>query len=301
LNKTTVYVDVLLVINYIINLLLILCTAKCVGVSPKRRRIVAAALFGSFCSLTIFFPFMGFFVEFCLKALISSVLVRIALPWYGLAAYLRHWFVFFAVNFFFAGIILALWMSFSPRWLTYYNGVVYFNVSISSLLIATIIAYLALLLANRMGRSGRLQGSLCQVRIFLGGKICGMTGLVDSGNSLCEPFSGAPVVVCRLEDVEPLLPPQAAEAIREGRFGLLGGSEEAGIPFRVVPYSGVGSKGILPAFAPDRLTIADEHGTWLVDSVYVAVSTKDIGDSRYRAILNPECMRIKIKSGGAKT
>ena len=88
--ETAVYVDVLLVLNYIVNLLLVLCTAKLSGVLPVRRKIVAAALVGSLCSLTIFLPFMGFFYDVAAKALISALMVRVAFPYISVKFLICH-------------------------------------------------------------------------------------------------------------------------------------------------------------------------------------------------------------------
>jgi len=293
--KTVVYVDVLLIINYIINLLLVLCTAKISGIKPQRRKIVAAALFGSLCSLTIFLPFLGFFAELLLKLAISALIVRIAMPYDSAREYLRRWFAFFAVNFFFAGSMLGIWMAFTPQWMMYYNGVVYFDISTISLIGATIAAYLLLSLMSRVSRAGRLQGDLCKVRIYLGERMCELSGLIDSGNSLSEPFSGMPVMVCWLEEVRQLMSPQVADCIMNGDFsGLL----ELDIPFRLVPYSAVGGGGVLPAFTPDKLIVRDKQGAHRVENVYVALSAKKVGDGRYGAILNPDMIRVKTSIGG---
>jgi len=297
--RTTVYVDILLVMNYIINLLLILCTTKFSGITPKRRRIVAAALFGSLCSLTIFLPFLGFFQELLMKLVISGAIVRIAMPWFNAPAFLKQWFVFFAVNFFFAGAMLAVWIAFTPNGMVYYNGIVYFNISALSLLLLAVAAYLVLLAAGRLSRSGRMQGSVCRVQVYLGGKMCTVNGLVDTGNGLFEPFSGAPVVVCQLRDLLPVLPPGTAAALEKGVSSHTELSD-IGIPIRLVPYQAVGGGGVLPAFAPDKLVVHTQESRWHVDSVYVAVSRQKIGDSRYNAILNPEMVQTKIGIGGAK-
>lgn len=297
MGTTVVYVDVLLVVNYIINLLLLLCTAKLTGVLPKRRKIVAAALFGCLCSLTIFLPFLGFLGETASKLLVSAILVRIGMPFHGLRTFLWHWFVFFAVSFCFAGAMLGVWMLAAPEWMMYYNGVVYFNISTVSLILTTVAAYVLLSVMNRFGKVGRLEGSLCRMQIFLGGRMCALTGLVDTGNGLFEPFSGAPVVVCRLDAAAALFSPETLRALKNGSWTEL---DELRATFRIVPYSGVDGSGVLPAFAPDKLIVQDDKGERHIAYVYVALSVQQIGNSRYSAILNPELISVKIKSGGVK-
>ncbi len=293
--ETTVYVDVLLVLNYIVSLLIILCTAKIAGILPQRRKIVAAALVGSLCSLTIFLPFMGFFYSIGSKLLVSAVMVRIALPWSGSRSFLGNWFVFFAVNFFFAGVMLAIWMMFAPRGMVYYNGVVYFHVSSLSLVITTVAAYLLLSLWGYISKSSRLQEQFCKVELYKNNHMCGLTGLMDTGNTLTEPFSGAPVMVCSLLDIQELLPEAVTKAIAAGDL-----SQDVlatqGFAMRLVPYSGVGGNGVLPAFVPDKLIIHTKNQSSRVLGAYVGVAKEKIGDVRYNAILNPEMTGQRLQS-----
>lgn len=150
-----VYVDVLLVMNYIINMLLIVCMGKLSGREPKRRRIVAAALFGAATSLTIFLPFMGVFLSILMKLVISAAIVLIAFSYINLRIFFKQLFLFFAVSFSFAGVMLGIWLAFSPKGMTYYNGVVYFDISSFLLIITTAVAYALLAIASRLTRGGQ--------------------------------------------------------------------------------------------------------------------------------------------------
>lgn len=296
--ETKVYVDVLLVLNYVINMLLILCMAKLTGRKPKRRRIVAAALLGSAGSLTIFLPFFGFAVSILWKLLLSMIIVLTAFSYVSFRLYCKQLFVFFAVSFFFAGVMLAVWMAFAPRGMLYYNGVVYFNISSITLLLTTTIAYGLLSIFQRFTRGGRLQTAVYQADITLGGRTVTVQGLVDTGNSLYEPFSDIPVMVCGLADVATLLPQGLAEAILSGRH--LSGELPGGLPLRLVPYDNVGGGGAIPAFRPDLLRLVGPGGEFRVETVYIAMTMQKIGGEGYNAILNPDLIGVKILQGGAR-
>lgn len=289
--ETKVYVDVLLVINYIINTLLLLCTAKLTGRRPKRRRIVAAALFGSFSALTIFLPFLGFAFEFLLKLLLAAVIVLIAFPPIDLRGFGKQLFVFFSVSFFFCGVMLAVWIFLTPAGMLYYNGVVYFNISPGLLVMITALAYLLLTLANRFARGGRVHAAIYRAQIHYRGGMAAVQGLVDTGNSLYDPFSDTPVVVCRLDDVAGLLPMGAADAIRQGKHEE---TMRLGLPVRLIPYGNVGGGGMIPAFRPDSITLTGEGGEYRVENVYVGMTAEKIGGTGYSALLNPDLIGIHI-------
>lgn len=292
--ETKVYVDVLLVINYLINLLLVQCTAKLTGVRPKRRRMVLSSLFGSASALTIFLPFFGFVVEVLLRVTLASGVVLVAFSFQGMRHFFKQLFVFFAVSFFFSGIMLAVWMLFSPAGMLYHNGVVYFDISTPVLLLTAALAYGALSLANRLARDGRVHAAVYGIELRHGDADAQLQGLVDTGNALYDPFSNTPVMVCCLDDVAQLLPPGAAEGIRRGEH-MQTNFQRYGLAVRLIPYHSVKGSGMLPAFRPDALTLVQPNGDRLrVERVYLALSTKKVGGMGYDALLNPDLIGVKV-------
>ena len=290
--ETTVYVDVLLVLNYIINTFLLLGTAKLAGRSPKRRRIVAAALFGSLGSLTIFLPFMGFFVSIASKLFLSAAIVLLAFGFVHKAEFLKQWFLFFAVNFSFAGSMLGIWMLFAPHGMLYYNGIVYFHISSGVLIAATIAAYALLTLLARLQKHARIQQGLYTAEVHFQEKKIFLTGIVDTGNRLYEPFSNTPVMVCGIDAAAPLFPSSLAEEIKTGKV-VTQSFSSFGIPVRFIPYQGVGANGVLPAVRLDFLTLSCSGEQKKVESAYLALSPQEIGGKDYNALLSPDFIGIQ--------
>lgn len=287
--ETGVYVDVLLVVNYAVNLLLLACAAKLAGRKSRGRRIVAAALLGSVSSLAIFLPFLGFLPSILLKLGVSAGMVLLAFRWISPRVFLKEWFFFFAVTFCFAGVMLGLWMAFRPSGMLYYNGVVYFDISAVTLLVTTVIAYCVMELIHRLSRHSRVREEIYGISVSVNGRTVKLRGLVDTGNSLCEPFSGIPVVICSLESIAAVLPPGTAELLLKGGFAA---GLDCGMPLRGIPYSDVGGDGLLPAFQPAQLTLSFQDKTLRVERAYIAVSNKPVGDERYEAILNPDLIGL---------
>ena len=286
--ETAVYVDVLLVLNYVTTAALLAATAKLLGIEIQRRRIVGAALLGAMGSLAIFLPFMGFFPLLCYRILLSGAIVIAALPWAGWVQLVKGWAMFFAVNFFFAGVMLGIWMLFAPSGMIYYNGIVYFNINPVMLLASTAAAYALLGLARRLSRAGRIPGTKCRITVTLDSKSCSLDGLIDTGNSLYEPFSGAPVFVCPLGAVKGILTRELAGAIRGEDLELA--AIAAGRRIRMVPYAAMGSRGTLPALRVDELIIHSGGNSYTAQLCYMAISSERIGEGGRVAILNPDLL-----------
>jgi len=292
METAVVYVDVLLVLNYITTVLLLAGTAKLLGIQIKRRRIVGAALLGAVGSLAIFLPFVGFWGMFAYRVFLSGLIVLAALPWESAARFLKGWGMFFLVNFFFAGAMLGIWLLFAPRGMVYLGGIVYFNLNPMTLLVGASAAYVLLGFAYRLSRGGRLLGTKCKVTVKLNGSSRTLNALVDTGNSLYEPFSGVPVIVCPLREVSVLLDPALADAIKSGNWHEA--VTKARTRMRVVPYSAMGGKGTLPAMRVDELIIQQEGQLYKAGLCYMAISAQRIGEGGGQAILNPDLIARKL-------
>lgn len=283
MEQQAVYADVLLVINYVINTLLVACTAKLSGARPKRRRIVAAALVGAASSLTIFLPFFGFWLSLLFKLAVSAAMVLAAFGAGGARVFFRRWFLFFAVSFSFAGVMLGVWMLFAPAGMTYYNGVVYFDISPLVLIAAAAAAYAVLALGGRIMRGAGVSSKIVHVHIALGSRSVVLNGLLDTGNGLREPFSGDPAAVCGEKDLSPLLPPRFLADIAAG-------APPEGFSIRMIPFSSVGGGGVLPAFRPDLMRIWTPRQSCVAENAWIAVSAEPVGDGRYSCLINPEML-----------
>lgn len=238
---------------------------------------------------------MGFFISILLKLVISSSIVLLAFSYVTFKVFLKQLFLFFAVSFCFAGVMLGIWLMFSPKGMTYYNGVVYFDISSFLLIITTIAAYAALTLANRFSKGGKLSKEIYAVTIYLGEAKVRLNGLVDTGNHLTEPFSGTPVVVCGVSELTPVLPEKLVGAVLDGKIF----SSEIygfGLRIRMVPYSNVSGSGVLPAFKADLMMIETASEKLRIENVYIGISAGKIGDERYSCLLTPELTGLDTKN-----
>ena len=90
---------------------------------------------------------------------------------------------------------------------------------------------------------------------------CRLTGVIDTGNRLTEPFSSLPVMVAGLSEVMGVLPPGAGCS-----------DSDALIPgMREVAYGGLGGNGTLCCFMPDELRIEFHGQTFSAGHIWVAV------------------------------
>ena len=269
--KQKIYIDVLIGINLFINYFLLLSVTKFLSIKVKRIRIIAASALGAFCSLIILLPELNLFLSFLLKIVISALIILIAYPICGLKQFIRELTSFYIISFAFAGFMIAMWYFIAPQGLIIKNSVVYFNISPLMLIVLTVICYLVIRFIQRITGRENPKELFCNIIIEFNGKSVSCTAKVDTGNTLTEPFSNAPVVVVDKKALHNMVPDQSSGKIR------------------FVPFQDVSGGGLLQAFKPDKLTVCFGEKNIETDEVYIALTNSKFGT--FSALLNPDLLQ----------
>ena len=279
-----VYVDVLLCTNFFVHILLLSLTS---GIfhrgSEKKSRLCAAAMIGSCFSLTIFLPPMAVAAELILK--ISSVLgvVRIAFSWKGWRRFWLESAGLFTVSGLFYGLLSAVQKVYALSGMFIFDNAVYFHIRVPVFIICLTLAYSVVWLLHRILSSFASQQELYQVKLTIEGKTKELTGFLDTGNHLNEPFSGFPVIVCGLSLAASLLSDDLLEAV-------LGKENEQSCHIRTIPFSAVSGSGLLPAVKGDRVILSSNGETVCCEEFYVAFSKEKIGDEDWQILLHTKLL-----------
>lgn len=287
-----VYIDILICLNIFVNYFILLITTRLNGGNIRIFRQILAAVVGALFSLYIFIPKQGPVVELLVKLVFSAVIIVCGYGFGGWKKFFRLLATFYGVSFLYAGLMLAMWFTFRPNGMAINNGVVYFNISPLMLIGATVISYLIILLIGKFRKRPAVCGTRCQLEIAFGAKTVSVTALVDTGHSLTDLFSDAPVVITEYKTAAALLPMTVQPA-----FAAVGAAppKELGDRYRVIPYSVIGGNGLLPAFRCDTVTITEGERRKTVKNAVIAVSSQPLGGD-YGAIVSPEILYDMVKA-----
>lgn len=261
-----VYADVLVVVNYVINLLVLMAAAKLAGVVTRRGRLGLGALTGALGSLVIFLPYIGWWFQAGYKLLLSCVMVLAAFGWQRRRRFLKLLLAVAVSAVGMGGLLFLLSFLAEPVGMFFYNGVVYFDLPMVLLVGCCTGAYLVLWLVDRLFFSRTASKQIYDLVITSEGKQIAIKGLADTGSNLKEPFSGAPVIVCDRGAAERIRPQEQTR-------------------FRVIPCVTVTGDGALEAFRPDEIRISREGAQVRTSDVYIAVSRQPI-EGEYQAVMN---------------
>jgi len=188
---TVVYADEVFLLNVLLDGLLLKTTAWLGGFPLSRRRLcLAAAMGGAYALLAALFPVAGGRVGQFLAGLLLGLLA-----FWGQRYLLRQLLLFFMVSGTYAGFVLGMALFWQEE----------ISPSLWSLVLALL---LAVVLCGgvfaRFALHGGSRGDLRSVALTRRGKTLCFTALYDSGNTLTQPGSGAPLLVVDAAVLQPL-------------------------------------------------------------------------------------------------
>ncbi|MCL6451723.1 MAG: sigma-E processing peptidase SpoIIGA [Acetobacteraceae bacterium] len=293
--RVRVYLDVLLGVNLAMNWALLWAAARLAGRRVPPWRLPVAAALGAAYGLVVLLP-SGWWSGVPARVAVSLAMLAAAFLPVGVRAFLRLAAGFYAASFVAAGGALA------AAWLG--------RPALSAEPASFPAAALGFGLAAGLGLAGWAGGLfrrrawerlwLVRVDIACGREQVRLTGLLDTGNRLYDPFSHAPVLVAEYRAVEPLIPPGLRGLFGSGLAGAaaldLGllqaglGQEAWASRFRAVPYRSIDrGQGLLFGFRPDRIWVWDGGVRLQAGGAVVALQSRPLSpDGSYQALVPPD-------------
>lgn len=163
----------------------------------------------------------------------------------------------------FCGVILLIHNFTRADTIAIINDTIYFQIDSVKLIIISVVVYTIIMLIQRIIKSD-FNNTIANLKFTIQGIEYSCYGKIDTGCTVTEPFSGAPVVIVEK--------------------GVITNSI---IPNRIIPYKALGSEGILDGIKAEKVVI-DKR---LVEKdVYIAIY-KGCIDPQFKAIINHNLTR----------
>lgn len=261
------YIDSVFFIQFVMNVYLLLVMGKILGCTATHFRIVLGAFVGAvMVCLVILIPLFNIKIRLmAVAAPVSMCMIYIAFRVHNLKLLMKNCVLMALCSFFFGSIVLWLDKRLAlPEWMNY---------GIWTLALFGFAGYGFLDFLVKKIKKEKTE-DLKKIRIPMKGHNVCIMALLDTGNHLAEPLSGAPVCLISesaAKEFEPCFMPEKYHAI---------------------PYRSVGKKsGVLDAYELPELIIEDTYREICCKRVIVAICNAGISeDSVYQMILNPRLM-----------
>ncbi len=247
-----VYLDMLVVLNWVIDFLLLSLTSCVLRLPSRRGRAVAGGLVGGIAACQLLWDIPAW-LSLGIHGAVAALMIRIAFAWMGAKAFFRQTVTLFCMSALLSGLVGAFWYVTGSDVVATRNGVIYCDISPVGLTVLVLFSYGVIRVYERI-TSRRVPANLEYRLTFRdGGEEYECRALYDTGLHLRDPFSGAPVVVVWRAALPSL-------SVCERRR-------------RMIPYRSLNGTGLLPAFRPERVTLhTGGRPPRDITGVYVALS-----------------------------
>jgi len=281
----TVYLDVLFLINFILNYLILLICAKVSSVHINRVRIALAAFTGAVYAAGVFFLSLSFLHMAVSRLIVAAIMVLIAFSFYTLRRVLKLFFIFMGITLAFGGGIFAIYFV-TNLGAQVQNGIFYINLPFNLLFFGTVVTYAIISIAFRKNPSLDLKSGVYTAEISIFGSTIRLQALLDTGNKLRDPLSNKPVVIAEYSAIREALPFEIRAILdNTNRLNYLSAIERIPRRFkiRLVPFRTVRDEtDMFLAFSADCVSIEKTKMT----NVLIAVNPEKISDDEeYSALV----------------
>jgi len=295
----TLYADILFVVNFVMNGFVLWLVGKILRCPRKRRWWVGGAAVMAFLyALLLVIETLRHLNIVVSQTVILVMGVMVAFFPRDVRAFFKYMLVSYLISFTVGGLGMALFFLTDLPYAVHYiaadigafSRAVSWQLGLVGMALSYVLIKLGLFLLERRAIKKQL---LCHVQIFMDDARVSMEALVDTGHTLREPISQAPVIVAEFEQVKPFLPEGLRALFYEKKESnltelLLGQENLFYTRLRMIPFTSLGrANGMLVGFKPDRVTVQDEKEA--KNNVIIGIyNDKLTRDGRYQGLLSAE-------------
>ncbi len=289
----TIYIDVVLMENLIMNYIILLATGVILKTKIKHFKIIMSSLIGAIYTILAYVITIPIYSSFFMKFLLSIIIIYVAYNPQNVKKMWKILIVFYLTSFVFGGAAFALIYIVKPQDILMKNGLFLGTYPMKSVVLAGIIGFIIIVTAFKIVRNRITKRDIYKnVKIEIDGKQIHLNAILDTGNMLKDPITGSPVIVVEKSILYEILPIELLDNIEN----ILGGNLEK-IPesikkqyikrLKFIPFSSLGRQnGMLVGIKPNFIEIMDEQNSLKREDIIIGIYEKSLTkDGRYRALM----------------
>ncbi len=294
----TIYIDIVLIENVIMNFIILLATGLILKEKMKTTRLFLASLLGAIYSVISYWSILEIYSSIILKIILSIVIIYIAFNPQNIKKLWKDILIFYLTSFVFGGAAFALIYIVRPQDILMKNGLFLGTYPLKTIILGAVIAFVIIMTAFTVVKSKITKKDMfCKVEMQLNEKIIKTTAMIDTGNLLKEPITNTPVIVVEHTLLYDCMPKEILNHLDE----LLGG-EFKNIPqeikenymtrLRFIPFSSLGKQnGMLLGIKAEYVKIKAENKEEKRNDVILGMYNKSLTKrGEYRALMGIELL-----------
>lgn len=298
--KEVIFVDVLIIENFFMNYLLLYFINRFCRCRAKMWRIVAGAFIGAMYVLVVFYPDLHMFYSVLMKFMVSLLMIVVSFSPHELRRFIKITILFYIEAFIIGGFLLGIFYL-TNRTTEIINGSLYIkSVSASPeyIIIGSIIAVILVKFGFDYFEGYYInEKTKVELELVLNQRKCSIIALIDTGNSLRDPITNAPVIIVYYKSIIDVLPDELREVIlKDYSYEIIKRrvmESELKSRIRIIPYKALGvENGVLIGIRMDLAVSRLKSRTNVVKEPIIALYNKPISNTGdYQALTYPGIIR----------
>ncbi len=289
----TIYVDVVLLENIVMNYIILLATGIILRTKIKHLKIIIASVLGAIYSVVAYISDLKIYSSLFIKLLLSVIIVYIAYNPQNLKKLFKCILIFYLTSFAFGGAAFALIYILKPQEILMRNGLFLGTYPLKTIILGAIIAFLVIITAFSIVKSKISKKDMfCEIEIELNNTKIKTRAMIDTGNMLKDPITNMPVVVVEKSLLYECMPKEILNNLEN----IIGGDFEK-VPenirneyiskLKLIPFSSLGKQnGMLIGIKPKYLKITQDEEENIKENVIIGIYTKSLTKKgEYRALI----------------
>ncbi len=277
----TVYWDMMFLINFAIDYIILYSTAKTLFLKRNILKILSGALIGgiygifafekSFVFNTLTYIFVTFFILYVTFSKLNFKIVS----------------TFYIISFLFGGISGYLNNLYGVIKMS--NGFFYIENNLLAVLLGVVLSSFIVVISLKLIKRNTIKlRQIKTVDIFCDGKSVTVSGMLDTGNLLLDPITKYPVILVNFSDIKQIINEDLEKFLEENDNLCVNINRRIINKIRLIPYKNSSSNDILKGFKPDYIVIKEEKERKITDVIIAVTYNKLSENNEFNAILNPQ-------------
>lgn len=294
----TIYIDIVLIENLIMNYIILFTTAVVLKIKVNHIRLILASLLGAGYSIIAYMGIIKVYSSIILKIILSVLIIYIAFNPQNIKKMCKDLLLFYLVSFVFGGAAFALIYIIKPQNILMKNGLFLGTYTLKTVMLGAVVAFCIIIgafaiIKNKISK----KDMFCEIEILINQKKIKTKAMIDTGNMLKEPITNVPVIVVEHILLYSCMPKEILNNLKE----IMGGDfknipcdiqEKYISKLKLIPFSSLGKQnGMLIGVRPEYVKVITDEQEKINKNVIIGIYEKSLTKKgEYQALIGIELL-----------
>lgn len=294
----TIYIDIVLIENLIMNYIILFTTAVVLKIKVNHIRLILASLLGAGYSIIAYMGIIKVYSSIILKIILSVLIIYIAFNPQNIKKMCKDLLLFYLVSFVFGGATFALIYIIKPQNILMKNGLFLGTYTLKTVMLGAVVAFCIIIgtfaiIKNKISK----KDMFCEIEILINQKKIKTKAMIDTGNMLKEPITNVPVIVVEHILLYSCMPKEILNNLKE----IMGGDfknipcdiqEKYISKLKLIPFSSLGKQnGMLIGIRPEYVKVITDEQEKINKNVIIGIYEKSLTKKgEYQALIGIELL-----------